>query len=57
MVLGVSKSVDLFAEVSVLDRGDLDAPATTLPILGGGFDQNRFVFGFNRRFGDRGRRR
>jgi hypothetical protein len=57
MVLGVSKSVDLFAEVSVLDRGDLDAPTTTLPILGGGFDQNRFVFGFNRRFGDRRRRR
>jgi hypothetical protein len=57
MVLGVSKSVDLFVEVSVLDRGDLDAPGTRLPILSGGFDQNRAVFGFNRRFGDRRRRR
>lgn len=55
MLLGVSRSLDLFAEVSVLDRGDLDAPATTLPILGGGFDQNRIVFGFNRRLGDRRR--
>lgn len=57
MLLGVSRSVDLFVEASVLDRGDLDAPATSLPILGGGFDQNRIVFGFNRRFGDRRRRR
>ena len=57
MVVGVSKTVDLFAEASVLDRGDLDDPRTTLPILGGGFDQNRIVFGFNRRLGDRRRGR
>jgi hypothetical protein len=57
MVLGVSRSVDLFLELSVLDRGDLDDPRTTLPILGGGFDQNRIVFGFNRRFGARRRAR
>jgi hypothetical protein len=56
-LLGVSRSVDLFLELSVLDRGDRGAPATTLPILGGGFDQNRIVFGFNRRMGDRLRRR
>jgi len=55
MVLGVSKSLDLFAEFQILDRGDREAPATTLPILGGGFDQNRIVFGFNRRFGARHR--
>lgn len=57
MVLGVSRAVDLFLELSVLDRGDLDDPRTTLPILGGGFDQNRIVFGFNRRFGARRRER
>ncbi|HWU90890.1 MAG TPA: hypothetical protein VN253_26675, partial [Kofleriaceae bacterium] len=56
MVLGVSKTVDLFTEISILDRGDLSDPMTTLPILGGGFDQNRIVFGFNRRFGERRRR-
>jgi len=55
MVLGVSRSLDLFLELSVLDRGDLDDPRTTLPILSGGFDQNRIVFGFNRRFGTRRR--
>ena len=55
MVLGVSKSLDMFTELSILDRGDRDAPATMLPILGGGFDQNRIVFGFNRRFGARRR--
>jgi hypothetical protein len=54
-VLGVSKSVDIFVELSVLDRGDPDDPRTRLPILGGGFDQNRIVFGFNRRFGARRR--
>jgi hypothetical protein len=55
MVLGVSRSLDLFLELSILDRGDLDDATTTLPILGGGFDQNRIVFGFNRRFGARRR--
>jgi hypothetical protein len=55
MVLGISRSVDLFTEISVLDRGDVDDARTTLPILGGGFDQNRIVFGFNRRFGPRRR--
>lgn len=55
MVLGVSRSLDLFTEIQILDRGDRDAPATMLPILSGGFDQNRIVFGFNRRFGARRR--
>ena len=53
IVLGVSKTLDLFMQISILDRGDFENPATTLPILSGGFDQHRLVFGFNRRFGDR----
>ncbi len=55
MVIGVTRALDLFAEVSILDRGDLDDPRTTLPILAGGFDQKRIVFGFNRRLGKRRR--
>jgi hypothetical protein len=55
IVLGVTRTLDLFMEVSILDRGDFDNPATTLPILAGGFDQHRLVFGFNRRFGERRR--
>lgn len=50
VLVGISKTVDLFIEWSILDRGDGDAPATRLPILGGGFDQRQFVFGFMRRF-------
>lgn len=50
-LVGLSRKVDLFMEWSILDRGDLDHPATTLPILGGGFDQKQLVFGFARRFG------
>jgi hypothetical protein len=41
---------DLFAELVVLDRGDLSHPATTLPILDGGFDQTHLVVGLTRRF-------
>jgi hypothetical protein len=55
MVVGVSRTLDLFVELSVLDRGDVADPKTTLPILSGGFDQNRIVFGFNRRLGKRRR--
>jgi hypothetical protein len=52
-LIGVTKGLDLFLELSILDRGDLSNPTTTLPILEGGFDQRRIVFGFNRRFGSR----
>lgn len=52
-LLGVTRGLDLFIEFSILDRGDLANPTTTLPILEGGFDQKRLVFGFNRRFGSR----
>lgn len=55
MLVGVNKGLDLFVEGSILDRGDLEDPATTLPILSGGFDQRRILFGFNRRFGSRRR--
>jgi hypothetical protein len=41
---------DLYAEFAILDRGDIADPATTLPILEGGFDQQQFVFGLLRRF-------
>lgn len=54
-LIGVTRGLDLFLELSILDRGDLASPATTLPILEGGFDQRRIVFGFNRRFGSRRR--
>jgi len=55
MLVGVTKSLDLFVETSILDRGDLEDGRTTLPILSGGFDQKRVLFGFNRRFGVRRR--
>jgi len=55
MLAGVTKALDFFIEVSTHDRGDLEDPRTTLPILSGGFDQGRILFGFNRRFGTRRR--
>lgn len=55
MLAGVTKSLDFFVEVSTRDRGDLEDPTTTLPILSGGFDQGRILFGFNKRFGTRRR--
>lgn len=55
MLVGVTKALDLFVEWSTLDRGELEEPNTTLPILSGGFDQQRLLFGFNRRFGTRRR--
>jgi hypothetical protein len=55
MLLGVTKKLDLFIETAIFDRGDLQDARTTLPILSGGFDQRRILFGFNRRFGGRQR--
>ncbi|MDX2086602.1 MAG: hypothetical protein SFX73_02075 [Kofleriaceae bacterium] len=54
-LIGVTKTLDFFIETSILDRGDLQDPTTTLPILSGGFDQTRTLFGFNKRFGARKR--
>lgn len=47
----ITKTVDLFVEYSILDRGDLENRATTLPILHRGFDQKEIIFGFMRHFG------
>jgi hypothetical protein len=55
MLVGVTRGLDLFFELSTRDRGDLEDPQTTLPILSGGFDQARVLFGFNKRFGTRRR--
>lgn len=47
----ITRSVDLFMEFSILDRGDLEDPTTTLPILHRGFDQKQIIFGFMKHFG------
>jgi hypothetical protein len=49
-VVAVDKRWDLFADFVVIDRGDLENPATRLPILDGGFDQKQIVFGVSRHF-------
>ncbi|MBT8493446.1 MAG: hypothetical protein KJO07_10350 [Deltaproteobacteria bacterium] len=54
-LIGLSETVDLFIEWSILDRGDLEDAQTLLPILNGGFDQKQILFGFMRRFGARER--
>lgn len=41
---------DLWAEYRVVDRGDREDPATMLPILNGGFDQQQISFGVQHRF-------
>ncbi len=43
---------NLFAEYSIIDRGDLQRPATTLPVIDGGFDQRQLIIGVSRRFHD-----
>jgi hypothetical protein len=50
MVYAVVDDWDFYVDVAVIDRGDADNPATTLPILDGGFDQQQIVFGIIRRF-------
>lgn len=50
IVLSYIDNWDIFALVSVVDRGDLVEPQTTLPILDGGFDQTQLVVGLTRRF-------
>jgi hypothetical protein len=47
-VLAIVHDWDLFADLAWIDRGDLAAPATRLPILDGGFDQKQIVFGVTR---------
>lgn len=50
VVLSYIHNWDIFAQLSVVDRGDLVEPQTTLPILDGGFDQTQLVVGLTRRF-------
>jgi len=47
---------DLFTELAIVDRGDLGDPATTLPILDGGFDQRQVILGVTRHIEGKKRR-
>lgn len=49
-VLSAIPAWDIFVQYVFVDRGDLVNPATTLPILSGGFDQGHLIFGITRRF-------
>lgn len=49
-VLSITKEWDLFAEIAIVDRGDLSNPQTRLPILDGGFDQQQVMMGVTRHF-------
>jgi hypothetical protein len=40
----------VYATYTIVDRGELDKPETTLPILDGGFDQHQVVVGVEYRF-------
>ena len=50
LMLGYVGAWDLYAVYAVVDRGDVEDPATTLPLLDGGFDQSQLIFGGARRF-------
>jgi len=41
---------DVFAELQILDRGDLAVPGTTIPAIDGGFDQRVLMIGVTHRF-------
>ncbi len=47
----ITDTVSLFIDFAILDRGDLEAPRTTMPFLNTGFDQRQIVIGFMRHFG------
>jgi hypothetical protein len=47
-VLSLVKGWDLFAELAIVDRGDMGHPATRLPIMDGGFDQKQVILGVTR---------
>lgn len=49
-VLSYIDDWDIAFGFEVIDRGDVADPATTLPILTGGFDQVQLVLGVTRRF-------
>ena len=41
---------DVYASYTIVDRGELNRPETTLPILDGGFDQQQIAIGVEYRF-------
>jgi hypothetical protein len=41
---------DVYASLTIIDRGELERPETTLPILDGGFDQQQLTIGVEYRF-------
>jgi hypothetical protein len=45
-----SKGWAVYATYTIIDRGELDKPETTLPILDGGFDQHQVAIGVEYRF-------
>jgi hypothetical protein len=47
-VLSITKQWDLYAELAIVDRGDLSNAQTRLPILDGGFDQQQVILGVTR---------
>jgi hypothetical protein len=47
-VLSPVKQWDLFVDFAIVDRGDEENPATQLPVLDGGFDQQQVIFGITR---------
>jgi hypothetical protein len=49
-VLAFINEWDILVEFSVADRGELNHPTTTLPILDGGFDQTTLTLGLTRRW-------
>jgi hypothetical protein len=55
MVFAAVKDWDIYTTFSWRDRGTTDLPATTLPIIDGGFDQKQFAVGLTRRFSVRGK--
>ncbi|MBK9030280.1 MAG: hypothetical protein IPL61_02890 [Myxococcales bacterium] len=54
-VFAAVKDWDIYTTFSWRDRGTTDLPATTLPIIDGGFDQKQFAVGLTRRFSVRGK--
>jgi len=50
LMLGYVDNWDLSMVYTLIDRGDYSDPATTLPMLDGGFDQQQLMFAASRRF-------
>ena len=50
LVLAYVDKWDIVFETIFNDRGDVEEPGSTLPILEGGFDQTQLVFSISRRF-------